>query len=121
MATTTSIQRKNTSKKSGELSLRNLSSLSIGGFGALEIAVLGAAIYVVYRNWDKVEQLLTKAGVDVGSLDVANLIPEQYRDFAKAGTTLLSRKFNSGESGSRGQTGNRRPKFNETASAKDFQ
>ena len=67
MATTT----RNKSNKS-----LDLAHLNLGGISVLEIAVLGAAGFIVYRNREKLQALLTKAGFNLNTLDFASVIPE---------------------------------------------
>lgn len=112
MATTT----RNKSSKS-----LDLSTLNVGGISVLEIAVLGAAGFIVYRNREKLQALLTKAGFNLSTLDFASVIPEQYRNLAKVGGDMLNKKFHPESTGATSSSGSRRISARDTASAKDFQ
>jgi hypothetical protein len=97
----------------------DLSSLNLGGISVLEIAVLGAAGFIAYRNREKLMGLLSKAGFNLETLDIASIIPEQYRNLAKVGGDMLNKKFHPDAPVASGSTGGRR--IASAASAKDFQ
>ena len=98
---TQSLSRAGNQEKSSEGSLKerssqpssllsSVSSLTLGGFSVPEIAVLGAAGFVVWKNRERILSLLEQNGIEVPEVfsgNISNLI--------QTGVEMLNNKSNS--------------------------
>lgn len=96
MTTRNTSSSKSVSSTPVRSAIEKAGNYSIAGISLPEIAVLGAAGYVLWKNREKIETFLTDNGIEVPAIlsgDMSNLV--------QTGANLLANKNNSSSTSSR--------------------
>jgi hypothetical protein len=79
----------NTSRNTNPVSksMQSISNFNVGGISLVEMAVLGAAGFVVWKNREKIKDLLESSG-----LNVPSFLSSDLTDLIQSGVSIVSGK-----------------------------